>query len=185
MYVSHKCICGSYSGWKVLTRDHFTSTKSYIKQRKLTCAPCWNRMLVCSIPLICRLLQNKHWNSEKLFFHKTYSLRFKIKVTFGHKLRYEIKVTFGEISLKLRQTNWNVARNNVNVVADELPSQIIVYTYSIIDIWTRRRRCTSTWFYVWDQLVSIVNGDEQVLLWTPLARRKELSESYAMHTVSC
>ena len=45
-----------------------------------------------------------------------YSLRFKIKVMFGHKLRYgmkvtfghelcyEIKVTFGEISLKLRQT---------------------------------------------------------------------------------
>ena len=41
-------------------------------------------------------------------------------------MRYEIKVTFGEISLKLRQTNWNAARNNVNVVVDELPSQIIV-----------------------------------------------------------
>jgi hypothetical protein len=52
-----------------------------------------------------------------------YSLRFKTKVTFGHNLRYETKGTFGEISLKLRQTNWNVARNNVNVVADELPSQ--------------------------------------------------------------
>ena len=37
-------------------------------------------------------------------------------------MRYEIKVTFGEISLKLRQTNWNVAINNVNVVVDELPS---------------------------------------------------------------
>jgi hypothetical protein len=48
---------------------------------------------------------------------------FKIKVTFGHNLRYETKGTFGEISLKLRQTNWNVVRNNVNVVADELPSQ--------------------------------------------------------------
>ena len=45
---------------------------------------------------------------------------------FGHKLRYEIKVTFGEISLKLRQTNWNVAKNNVNVVDDEIPSQIEV-----------------------------------------------------------
>jgi hypothetical protein len=53
----------------------------------------------------------------------SYSLRFKTKVTFGHNLRYEIKGTFGEISLKLRQTNWNVARNNVNVVVDELPSQ--------------------------------------------------------------
>ena len=70
-----------------------------------------------------------------------------MKVTFGHKLRYKIKVTFGEISLKLRQTNWNVARNNVNVVADELPSQIIIYTCLTIDIWTRRRRCTSTRFY--------------------------------------
>jgi hypothetical protein len=38
-----------------------------------------------------------------------YPLRFKIKVTFGHKLYYEIKVTFGEISLKLHQTKWNVA----------------------------------------------------------------------------
>jgi hypothetical protein len=52
-----------------------------------------------------------------------YSLRFISKVTFGHNLRYERKDTFGEISLKLRQTNWNVARNNVNVVDDELPSQ--------------------------------------------------------------
>jgi hypothetical protein len=53
----------------------------------------------------------------------SYSLRFKTKVTFGHNLRYETKGTFGEISLKFRQTNWNVAGNNVNVVADELPSQ--------------------------------------------------------------
>jgi hypothetical protein len=49
---------------------------------------------------------------------------------FGHKLRYEIKVTFGEISLKLCQTNWNVARNKVNVVANELPSQITFYIVS-------------------------------------------------------
>ena len=51
----------------------------------------------------------------------TYSLHFKIKVMFGHKLRYEIKVTFGDISLKLHQTNWNVARININVVVGELP----------------------------------------------------------------
>jgi hypothetical protein len=38
-------------------------------------------------------------------------------------LRFKTKDTFGEISLKLRQMNWNVARNNVNVVASELPSQ--------------------------------------------------------------
>ena len=44
------------------------------------------------------------------------SLHFTIKVTFGHKLRYEIKVMFGEISLELRQTNWNVAIIDVNVV---------------------------------------------------------------------
>jgi hypothetical protein len=50
-------------------------------------------------------------------------------------LRYETKGTFGEISLKLRQTNWNVAKNNVNVVADEIPSQSTNnYTYLIIDI---------------------------------------------------
>ena len=55
-------------------------------------------------------------------FVRWYSLSFKIKVTFGHKMQYEIKVMFREISLKLRQTNWNVAINNVNVVADELPS---------------------------------------------------------------
>ena len=42
-----------------------------------------------------------------------YSLHFKVKVTFGYKLRYEIKVTFGEISLKLCQTNWNIAIDNV------------------------------------------------------------------------
>jgi hypothetical protein len=67
---------------------------------------------------------------------------------FGHKLRYEIKVTFGEISLKLRQTLWNVAGNNVNVVVDELPSQITIYISLTIDTWTRHRRCTSTQFYV-------------------------------------
>jgi hypothetical protein len=40
-------------------------------------------------------------------------------------MHYETKGTFGEISLKLRQTNWNFAKNNVNVqlVVDELPSQ--------------------------------------------------------------
>ena len=58
-----------------------------------------------------------------------YSLNFKIKVTFGHKLRYEIKVTFGEISLKLHQTNQSVAKNNVNVVVDELPSQITIHNF--------------------------------------------------------
>ena len=39
----------------------------------------------------------------------TYSLRFKTKFTFGQKLCYEIKVPFGEMSLKLCQTNWDVA----------------------------------------------------------------------------
>jgi len=66
-----------------------------------------------------------------------YSLHFKIKVMFGHKLRYKLKVTFGEISLKLCETNWNVARINVNVVVvDKLPSQITIYNCLIIDIWT-------------------------------------------------
>jgi hypothetical protein len=52
-----------------------------------------------------------------------YSPCFKTKVTIGHNLHYETKGTFGEISLKLRQTNWNVAKNNVHIVDDELPSQ--------------------------------------------------------------
>jgi hypothetical protein len=77
-----------------------------------------------------------------------YSLCFQMKVTFGHKLRYEIKVTFGEISLKLCQTNWNVVKNNVNVVANELPSQITIYTCLVIDIWTQWHQRTSMWFYV-------------------------------------
>ena len=58
-------------------------------------------------------------------FLGSYSLCFKTKVTFGHNLRYETKGTFGEISLKLRQMNGNVARINVNVDVDELPSQSI------------------------------------------------------------
>jgi hypothetical protein len=42
---------------------------------------------------------------------------------FGHNLLYKTKGTFGENSLKLLQTIWYVARNNVNVVVDDLPSQ--------------------------------------------------------------
>jgi hypothetical protein len=57
-----------------------------------------------------------------------------IKVTFGHKLRYKIKVTFGDISLKLCQTNWDVAINNVIIVVDELPSQITFYNCLTNDI---------------------------------------------------
>ena len=81
-----------------------------------------------------------------MLLHNIYSFRFKIKVTFGHKLHYVIKVMLGEISLKLCPTNWNVAINNVNVVADELPSQITIYICLAIDIWTLRRRRTSTQF---------------------------------------
>ena len=66
---------------------------------------------------------------------------------FGHKLRYKIKVTLGEISLKLCQTNWNVVRNNVNVVVDELQSQMTIYNCLTIDIWTQQCQCTSTRFY--------------------------------------
>jgi hypothetical protein len=64
---------------------------------------------------------------------KTFSM---VLPPFGHKLHYEIKVTCGEIFLKLRQTNWNVARINVNVVVDELPSQITYCTCLTTDIWT-------------------------------------------------
>ena len=121
----------------------------------------------------------------------THSLRFKTKVMFGHKLRYEIKVTFGEISLKLRQTNWTIVRNNVLVVADELPSQMTVYICLTIDIWTRRRQHTSTRFYVLRCHPPKMAGFQWnwrqeflALLCTPLGRRKLPSESYAMHTVS-
>jgi hypothetical protein len=62
------------------------------------------------------------------------------KILTVYSLRYKIKVTFGDISLKLRQTDWNVAKNNVNVVVDELSSQITIYTCLTIDIiWTRQR----------------------------------------------
>ena len=111
-------------------------------------------------------------------------LRYKIKVMFGLKLLYEIKVTFGEIFVKLRQTNWNVAIYNVNVVAYELPSQITIYTCLTIDILTQRRRRTSTRFYVWDRSMSIVNGDERACCLPPLAHRKVLSERYAMHAIA-
>jgi hypothetical protein len=117
-----------------------------------------------------------------------YSLRFRIKVTFGHILRYEIKVTFGEISPKLCQTKWNVPKNNVNVGTDELPSQIIVYTCLTIDIWTRQRQRTSTRFSAirqkcraFSELVPKVFD----FIMTSLARRKALSESYATHIVLC
>jgi len=36
---------------------------------------------------------------------------------------------------------------NVNVVVDELPSQITVNTCLKIDIWTQQRRRTSMWFH--------------------------------------
>ena len=50
---------------------------------------------------------HEHYNSytSDLCLPGNYSLRFKLKVTFGHKPRYEIKVTFGEVSFKLCQTN--------------------------------------------------------------------------------
>jgi hypothetical protein len=40
-------------------------------------------------------------------------------------------------------SNFAVAKNKVNVVANKLPNQIIVYTCSLIDIWTRQRERTS------------------------------------------
>jgi hypothetical protein len=76
-----------------------------------------------------------------------HKLHYEIKVTFGHKLHYAIKVMLGEIFLKLRQTSWDVAKNNVNVVADKLPRQITFNTCLTIEIWTRRHQRTSMWFY--------------------------------------
>ena len=91
-----------------------------------------------------------------------------------YSIRSKIKVTFAEISLKLRQTNWNVARINVNVVVDELPSQIIVYSFLTIDIWTQRRRCTLMQFYALRSHPHEMAGFQtcwcqklSTLLWTP------------------
>ena len=47
---------------------------------------------------------------------------------------------------QISPSNWNVAKNNVNVVANELPSQITIYTCLTIDIWTRKCRRPSTRF---------------------------------------
>ena len=118
-----------------------------------------------------------------------YSLHFKIIVMFGHKLLYEIKVTFSEISFKLRQTNWNVAINKVNVVVDKLPSQITVYIFfnnwyldlaASMHINTVRCHPPKMVSFQWNWCQKF-----STLLWTPLARRKALSESYATHTISC
>ena len=85
------------------------------------------------------------------------------------------------IFLKLRQMNGNVAKNNVSVVANGLPSQIILYTCLTTDIWIRWRRRTLTWFYaLWCHLPKMVgfqwNWHEKFsnLLWTPLARERGL-----------
>ena len=83
---------------------------------------------------------------------------------------------FGEISLKLRTMNWNVVRINVNVVVDELPSQIVVYTCLTIDIWTQQCQRTLTQFYAFwyhpPRMTSFQSNWCQkfsTLLWTPLA----------------
>jgi hypothetical protein len=67
-------------------------------------------------------------------------------------MRYKIKVTFGEISPKLRQTNWNLAINNVKTIC------------LTIDIWTQQRQRTSTRFYVLRCHASAQNGGLQVKL---------------------
>jgi hypothetical protein len=80
----------------------------------------------------------------------------------------------------------------VNVVVDELPSQITVCTCLTTDIWTWWRRRTSTWFYVLQCHPSKMVGLQwhwcqkfSTLLWTPLPCRKAPSESYATHAISC
>ena len=71
--------------------------KSYMEWLKLSV--CWRCSLIST-----------HVGSNNWRHAKHYSLRFKIKVTFGHELCYKIKVMFGEFFLKLRQVNWNVVR---------------------------------------------------------------------------
>jgi hypothetical protein len=84
----------------------------------------------------------------QMWREKTILPPFQNKSYFWTQTALRNKVTFGEISLKLCETYWNVATINVNVVVDELPSQITIYTCSMTDIWTPRCRHTSTRFYV-------------------------------------
>ena len=121
-----------------------------------------------------------------LLLSSCYSLRFKIKVTIGQKIALGNKSYIWQKIIKLCQMNWNIARNNVSVVIYELPSQITIYNCLTIDIWTRRRRRTSTRFYaLWchpPKMASFQwNWHQKILtlLWTPLAHQNALSESYA------
>jgi hypothetical protein len=106
---------------------------------------------------------------------------------------YEIKVTFGEISLKLRQKNWNVARNNVNIVADELPSQIRVYTCFINNGYLDSMTSMHIHTVLCTSVPSAQNGRLPMklapkvfnLTMDTLARRKALSQSYAMNAILC
>ena len=63
----------------------------------------------------------------------------KLHLDIQNKLRYKTKATIGKMFFKLRQMIWNVGINYVNIVVDELSSQIRVYTCLTIDIWTQQR----------------------------------------------
>ena len=131
------------------------------------------------------------WRNFIRLFWCTIVARYYGWTYFICSLRFETKVTFGEISLQLRQTDWKFTINIVNVdVVDDLPSQITVYTCLTIHIWTWRRRCTSTRFYVFRCHPPKMAGFQwnwcrkfSTLLWTTLARREVLSESYATHMI--
>ena len=127
-------------------------------------------------------------------FHLSYySFHFKIKVVFGHKPRCKPKVTFGEISLKLCQTKWNVARNqckccwwwtiesnnSLNLFNDwYLDSTASTHINAVLCALVPSARKWRASIENWRQKFL-------TLLWTPLARQKALNESYAMHAILC
>ena len=98
---------------------------------------------------------------------------------------------FGEFFLKLRQTNWNVAINNLNDVVDELPSQNNLHLFNN---WYLESTALTHINTVLCVLVPFAqNGGFSVKLalkifdftTNTLAYRKALSESYATYAISC
>ena len=97
---------------------------------------------------------------------------------------------FGEIFLKIRQTNWNVAINNVNVV-DEQPNQIKFILLKQLRFGLDGVDAHQRGFMLFvpstqnGRLPVTLTSKKFTLLRTPLDHRKALSENYAMHIVSC
>ena len=127
-----------------------------------------------------------HNSVEILVFPKS-----KLVTPSVSKWKLRLVKFFSNFAKRTRMLSKKKCKNNVNVVANELPSQITIYTCSTIDIWTWWRRRTSTQFYALQchppRMVCFQRNwcQKFTLLWTPLAHRKALSESYATHAFLC